>query len=690
LATCPSCKTHYDVLQAAFCGNCGHRLGEDGAAPAADPLIGMVIDGRYRILDLIGRGGMGAVYRVEHVKMGKIMAMKLLHGELSRDVDIARRFRREAQAVSQLSHPNTVSVFDFGAYQGLTYLVMEYIDGRDLSETQRLEGPLDPRRVVAILVQVCSGLIEAHGKGIVHRDLKPENIIVGRTQDGQEFAKVVDFGLAELKFGLSRTRITAQGSLVGTPYYMSPEHIRGESVDARTDIYALGAVFFKLLTGAPPFFAPTPMGIITKHLVDPVEPPSRRCPELGLPPEADAIVLKAMAKSPDDRYASAEEMRRALIDLAARLGVPAITGFGSSVGALGDPRPTAVDAAPADPGVTPIVTYLPTDRALDGAGAREAPEAERPSTVTIGARELQIGTRSDVASFRRRKRFRRAIAISLGIVGLLAAAAGGVYMVVFLGRDDSIQTVETEPNDAEEDADTLTPGVALAGYLATAGSAGDADWFRLNGPPRGEWAVEVQVSGVPGADLALQLVAPGALGATATANAGGAGAGEEIAPVVVDAPYVFLVVQEVRRPGVPAGSFAAQPYTVAYRIYDPSSVEREPNDTQATATPSRVGAPVIGRLGSSGDVDWYCSPAGREVASVQVSGVPGIDIELDVRIGESSVETLINGSGAGGGESIALPKNTGPVCVAVRRRAAIGSPQPPQATLGSPYQVLFQ
>jgi serine/threonine-protein kinase len=678
LATCPSCNTHYDAT-AAFCGNCGHRLGENGAAPAADPLIGLVIDNRYRIIDLVGRGGMGAVYRVEHAKMGKIMAMKLLHGELSRDTDIARRFRREAQAVSQLSHPNTVSVFDFGAYQGLMYLVMEYIDGKDLSEVLRVEGPLTPRRVVDILIQVCSGLIEAHGKGIVHRDLKPENIIVSRTQDGLEFAKVVDFGLAELRFSKSRTRITAQGSLVGTPFYMSPEHIRGESVDARTDIYALGAVMFKLLTGEPPFSAPTPMGIITKHLVDPVEPPSRRYPQLNLPPEADAIVLKAMSKSPDERYASAEEMRRALAELAVRLDPGSGAGRFTSHADMHDARPTAMDRAPGDAGVTPIVTYLPTDD-----------QRVRPSTITIGSREMPIGTRSDVASFQRRRRIRRAIVISFSVVALLVAAAAGVYAFLFLGRDDSIPTAETEPNDTAEDADTLTPGVALAGYLvAAAGTAGDVDWFRLNGPPQGEWAVEVQVTGVPGADIALQLVVPGEPMPRAAANAGGAGAGEEIAPVVVSSPYVYLMVQESARQGVPPGGFAAQPYTAVFRIYDPASVEREPNDAQASATPARVGAPVVGRLGSAGDVDWYCSPSGSEVTSVQVSGVPGVDIELDVRIGESSVETLINGAQIGGGEAIALQKNSGPVCVEIRRRAA-GDATAPQATPGSPYQVLFQ
>ncbi len=155
MTKCPHCNDTVE-MEAAFCGSCGYRLlTEDGvSAVPADPLIGLVIDERYRIVDLIGRGGMGAVYRVEHLKMGKIMAMKLLHGELSHDMDVARRFEREAHAVSQLSHVNNVSVFDFGSHHGMMYLVMEYIDGRDLSEVLRTEGVLPLGRVLNIMVQI--------------------------------------------------------------------------------------------------------------------------------------------------------------------------------------------------------------------------------------------------------------------------------------------------------------------------------------------------------------------------------------------------------------------------------------------------------------------------------------------------------------------------------------------------------
>jgi eukaryotic-like serine/threonine-protein kinase len=166
---CPNCHATYDE-PVAFCGTCGTRLATEGApARAADPLIGVVIDDRYRLVDLIGRGGMGAVYRVEHVKMGKVMAMKLLHGELGQDQEVAKRFRLEAEAVSRLTHLNTVSVFDFGSHQGMMYLVMEYIEGRDLAEVLRLEGPMPAARVAHVLVQTCSALIEAHDKGIVHQ-----------------------------------------------------------------------------------------------------------------------------------------------------------------------------------------------------------------------------------------------------------------------------------------------------------------------------------------------------------------------------------------------------------------------------------------------------------------------------------------------------------------------------------------
>ena len=647
----------------------------------------MVVDGRYRIVDLIGRGGMGAVYRVEHVKMGKIMAMKLLHGELSTDSDVIKRFRREAEAVSKLSHVNNVSVFDFGSYEGLMYLVMEYIDGADLSEHLRKEGAMPAPRVLEIMIQVCSGLIDAHSKGIVHRDLKPENIIVADSSDpeGGDFVKVVDFGLAQLREGPGRTKITQQGSLVGTPYYMAPEHIRGEKVDARSDIYALGAVMYKLLTAEAPFVAPTPMGIITKHLTEAAAVPSEAFPELAIPKELDAVVLKAMSKNPDDRYQSAEELRRELAHVAVRLDPGSgaeryLPDRGESAWQLGDMPGEARDGsewALGDRNKTPVMTNLP------GGGLQEAADlartVSRPSTVTIGARELTIGTKADVVKFEKRLKTRKVVTILVAIIVLLAAVAAGLYLFQRYYVDDSIPTLETEPNDSPQKADTLTAGVRLSGLIDSGSGSGDVDWYRLVGPPRGEWAVEVDVTGVPGADIALQLVGSGSVEAMATANANPAGEGERIHPRVVSEQTVYVMVQEVRRPGVPPGRFG-QPYGITYRMFDPTTVEREPNDDLSTATSARLGVPIQGRLQKEGDVDWFCIPSGAPVRLIQVSGVGGVDISLGLVFGSDAREVSVNSAPAGGAEAATVQGASGPVCVAVRGSAAA---EPP-------YHITFQ
>jgi serine/threonine-protein kinase len=301
------------------------ELPSQPAARVPDPLIGRVIADRYRILAPLGRGGMGVVYKVEHLRIGKLMAMKLLTGQLSRDRDVVRRFKREALAASRLTSVNTVQVWDFGHADGLTYLVMELVHGEDLGKVLRREGPMPWVRVAKIAAQVCNSLVEAHARGIIHRDLKPENLLMVRAElaEVQELVKVLDFGLAKLHEDerANPNEITMTGAIVGTPYYMAPEQIRAEPVDGRTDLYALGAVMYRALTGAPPFVAPTPMAVLTMHLVSPLEPPTQRAPSLGIPEEASAIVARALEKDPARRFSSAAELRDALLRSLAGAGI---------------------------------------------------------------------------------------------------------------------------------------------------------------------------------------------------------------------------------------------------------------------------------------------------------------------------------------------------------------------------------
>ncbi len=696
MVECPRCNTQYDEPP-AFCGACGTKMSDQQplAAPAADPLVGMVIDGRYRIVNLIGRGGMGAVYQVEHVKMGKVMAMKILHGELSADANLIRRFRREAETVSKLNHINTVSVFDFGSHQGMMYLLMEYIDGRDLAEMVRTVGALPFSRVARIMIQVCSALIEAHRKGIVHRDLKPENVLVTHQDGTPDFVKVLDFGLAKLRDVKGKTRLTAQGSLVGTPYYMAPEQIRGETVDRRSDIYALGAVMYKLLTKETPFSANTPMGLITKHLTVDPDAPSKRFPQLNISATADEVVLRAMRKAPGERFQSAEEMRRHLADALEQISPGSEFHRFSSVGDPSwhggefDPKSAeqwtmkgSVEMGVAD-------TISPSQLKKKKKISTPPKTANLGRSVIIGAREVEIGTRSDFMMYEQKLRFKRRMALVVPAVLFVAAVLAVGYFLLVQQQDDSVPTVETEPNDSPGEADSLTPSIQLAGFIAKAELKADIDWYRLAGPGTVPWGVDIQVTGVPSLDIALQLVDPQQRDPLATANHQGRDRGEGIGPMVVNQATVYLMVQEVRLPGVPPGNFNQAPYGVTYRIHDASTVEKEPNNSMPAATPTTVGTAVQGVLESIGDVDWFCLPAGAPAQAVQVSGAAQHDVDLCLRVGADPTQTVINQRSIGQGEVAAIPQSEGPICAAVRCVKPSEVEKNPRPIF-APYQIVFQ
>src|SRR5690606_22997896 len=248
------------------------------------------------------------------IRIGKLLAMKLLAGELSTNKEIVRRFKLEALTVSKLSCPHTVQVFDYGVWSHLTYLVMELVEGHDLSRALRRTGPLPFVVLGRLMVHVCASLAEAHDKGITHRDIKPENIMIVTDPRGVEAAKVLDFGLAKLRENAELNEVTLQGAVVGTPYFMSPEQVYGEEVDGRTDIYSLGAVMFKALTGTYPFQAKSPMAMFTKHLT--AAPPSavERAPDLAIPRGVSDAIQKCMAKEPGERFQAIEEVRDMLLD----------------------------------------------------------------------------------------------------------------------------------------------------------------------------------------------------------------------------------------------------------------------------------------------------------------------------------------------------------------------------------------
>ena len=264
---------------------------------------------------------MGSVYKAEQPAMNRMVAIKILHPKLTGRKDLVSRFRREARAMSQLTHPNTVRVFMYGELEedDSLYIVMELLEGRNLNQAVRKEGPMSAERAIPILIQACGALQEAHEMGIVHRDLKPENVFLSNQGGLKDFPKVLDFGLAKVTERQMRPGsliLTQEGMVFGTPEFMSPEQAQGRSLDARSDIYSLAVILYEGLTGKLPFDAKTPMEYIQKHVIEPPILLNQRVPPRQFAGELEAVLAKALAKHPDNRYQSATEFAEALRPLA--------------------------------------------------------------------------------------------------------------------------------------------------------------------------------------------------------------------------------------------------------------------------------------------------------------------------------------------------------------------------------------
>jgi eukaryotic-like serine/threonine-protein kinase len=301
-------------------------------ATLADELIGVLVDERYKVLESMASGSMGAVFKAERVPVGKLVAIKFLHAAFANDSEFLTRFERETRVMSKLAHPNCVSVVDFGVYEGSPYLVMDYVSGITLRALIDL-GPLPPLRALAVARQITSGLAHAHAQGIVHRDIKPANIMISEEIGTGEHVRILDFGLARLRGAVGRDA-TQSNVVVGTPNYMAPEQtVGGGTIDARTDVYAVGVVLFEMVVGERPFQAEDTLALLGMHRAAPIPKLVDRMKNpRDLPEGLQHVIEKAMAKAPDDRYQSAIELAEA-ID---RLSKP--------VSSVDDPRaPTVVD-----------------------------------------------------------------------------------------------------------------------------------------------------------------------------------------------------------------------------------------------------------------------------------------------------------------------------------------------------------
>ena len=296
-------STQIDVLQQTN-PNTERATDEQPARP--DPRVGLILDSKYKLIEHLGEGGMGSVFRAQRLHIGDEVAVKLLHPDLVREQQALERFRREARAAASIRHHNVVTIHDFSEGQSSNastspaYIVMELVHGVSLGHLLRRAGRLSPKRAVALMQDICAGVGVAHRQGLLHRDLKPDNVIVTppRHEGDEETAKVVDFGLAKVRDVAASSALTHTGTVLGTLYYMSPEQCSGEELDARADVYSLGAMLYEMLTGGPPFRANSLAGLISKHLH---EPPPPFPHESGVPPALAAACFRALAKNRNDR-----------------------------------------------------------------------------------------------------------------------------------------------------------------------------------------------------------------------------------------------------------------------------------------------------------------------------------------------------------------------------------------------------
>ncbi|HEY6173832.1 MAG TPA: serine/threonine-protein kinase, partial [Kofleriaceae bacterium] len=284
----------------------------DESLLAPDPRIGGLVDDRYRVIEAMASGSMGVVYKAERIPVGKLVAIKFLHAPFANDSEFLARFERETRVMSKLTHPNCVSVVDFGVWDGAPYLVMEYVSGTTLRSLID-NGALPARRALALIRQIAAGLAHAHAQGVVHRDVKPANIMVSEEIGTGDHVRILDFGLARLRGAVGRDA-TQSNVVVGTPNYMAPEQtVGGGLIDARTDIYAAGVVLFEMVCGERPYQADDTLALLGMHRAAPIPRLADRMPEgVALPAGLQDVIDQAMAKAPSDRFQSAIELTEAI------------------------------------------------------------------------------------------------------------------------------------------------------------------------------------------------------------------------------------------------------------------------------------------------------------------------------------------------------------------------------------------
>lgn len=422
--------------------------------------LGQVVVGKYRLLEVLGEGGMGIVYRAEHELIEKAVALKVLRREYSGKPELVQRFKQEAISASRIKHPNVLDVFDFGQLEnGCFFLAMEYLQGHDLAAELASNTIVEPVRAVRLALQMCRALGAAHARGVVHRDMKPENIFLHKTEEGDEIVKIVDFGIAQLRGRddskheeKPRRRLTRTGVIFGTPEYMSPEQAAGRSADLRVDVYALGVILYEMFTGAVPFMGDSFMAVLSAHLTNPVPPLRHSSPDQQISPELEHVVMIALAKNPDERYQAMSEFGQALQHTPeGRLAAPL-------AGLLPIPKVTHESFRPArGPSTATSPQFMP--RPQDGPPS-SAPREPRSVATLVGVADTsgdQEGSISGAASVNLGRSGLGRVAFAMLAAVLLMAAGAGAWVTVNRNRMPAPPVLITPPPNPQVSVATASP-----------------------------------------------------------------------------------------------------------------------------------------------------------------------------------------------------------------------------------------
>lgn len=455
-------------------------------ATGPDPLVGKVLEGRFRVLERLAAGGMGVVYRAEQIPLGRAVALKVLatKHDVALDESFSKRFFLEASAVARLAHPNTVVVYDYGKCEdGPYFLAMEYLEGGPLARRLRAQGPLTPAEAIHVGLQVCSSLADAHAQGLVHRDLKPDNVMLASRAGDPLFAKVLDFGLVKLvgELGPDQVGLTQSGVTMGSPRYMAPEQVRALAVDHRADIYSFGAMLYHMVAGAPPFAKGSAFDAMAAHVQTPPPPLRTTWPGCPAGPLLEGVILRCLAKDPNARFQSMPDLMLALRSCADEAG-------GLASGISGGWQTPSVSTGP---------NVAADAVAQSGILSKSEPDFEEVSIATFPS----ISPSSSSPA----PRSRRSLAMWLGLGGVVSVGAlAGVVVPSWWLADAPSRTVERVVSTSASrsaSAETSSPGPASSPETL---SAAPSPLMLQSDPPR----ARVRREGVDLGDTPLALVIP--------------------------------------------------------------------------------------------------------------------------------------------------------------------------------------